>query len=89
MPEMNKKTASILDQIHGLPTVQLNLLLVAIEEVKDDLHFYSWLNGVNKALATTLPLSTKDLPDQSYRAWHEAGMTSFHAARRVLKEEGF
>lgn len=89
MPEMNEMTASILDQIHGLPTVQLDLLLTAIEEVKNDLHFYSWLNGVNKALATIVPLSIEDLPDQSYRAWHEAGMTSFHAAQRVLREEGF
>lgn len=86
---MDEQTASILDQIYGLPTVQLDLLLAAIEEVKDDLRFRLWLNEVNKALATIVPLSTEDLPDQSYRAWHEAGMTSFHVAQQVLKEEGF
>lgn len=87
MPEMDETTAAILDQIHGLSTVQLDLLLASIEEVKDDLRFQSWLNGVNKALAGIVPLSTEDLSGQSYRAWHEAGMTSFHAARRVLREQ--
>lgn len=86
---MDEKTAGILDQIYGLPTVQLDRLLAAIEEVNDDLRFQSWMNGVNKALSSIVPLSTEDLPDQSYRAWHEAGMTSFHAAQRVLREEGF
>lgn len=86
---MDKQTQDLLNTIYGLPTVQLNLLLPAVMEIRDEMKYRTWLDEVNRIVGRHAPLSLEDMKVRSYRTWHMTGLTAFHAAKRVLKEEGF
>lgn len=86
---MDKQTQNLLNKIYGLPTVQLNLLLSAVMEIRDEMEYRTWLDEVNRIIGRHVPLSLEDISARSYRTWHMTGLTAFHAAQRVLREEGF
>jgi len=48
-----------------------------------------WMNQVDTIFEQALGVSYEDLPDQTYRTWHDEGWSAAEVVKEVLSREGW
>lgn len=57
--------------------------------MKTEDQFKAWMKKVDAEIERRVGLTHRDLADQCFRDWFEAGVTPTMAALRTLRDEGF
>lgn len=55
---------------------------------EQQMRFEAWMAKVERAILSAIGLSYKDLADQPYFAWFEAGYSPSRAAKQSIASEG-